>query len=64
MKAAAQASATAYLKSVFLAPNKAVFDIKQLPLDEYAFSLGLSAPPKLRFIKRTGKRTEEVRFLQ
>ena len=47
---------TAYLRSVFLSPNKAVFDVRKLPAEEYALSLGLSGAPKLRFIKRGGQK--------
>lgn len=56
----AQKCVTAYLKSVFLAPNKAVFDLGKLPVGEFAFSMGLSAPPKLRFVKKSGKKLQEV----
>ena len=56
----AQRCVTAYLRSVFLAPNRAVFDVNKLPIAEYASSMGLSAPPKLRFVKRAGKATQEV----
>jgi len=58
---AAQRCMTAYLRSVFLAPNKAVFDVRALPVEDYALSMGLSAPPKLRFIKKGGKGSQVVR---
>ena len=51
---------TAYLRSVFLAPNRAVFDINKLPIAEYALSMGLSAAPKLKFVNRAGRATQEV----
>lgn len=51
---------TAYLRSVFLAPNKAVFDVHKLPAEEYALSIGLSAPPKLRFIKKGGQKSKQA----
>ena len=56
----AQRSMTAYLRSIFLAPNKAVFDVHKLPSEEYALSIGLSAPPKLRFIKKGGQKSKQV----
>lgn len=59
----AQRSMTAYLRSVFLAPNKAVFDVRKLPTEEYALSLGLSGAPKLRFIKK-GSQAERMSSAQ
>ncbi len=40
-----------YIRSVHLMPNKEIFQVDQLPLDEYANSLGLAATPSLRFLK-------------
>jgi len=40
-----------YVRSVHLMPNKDVFQVDELPLDEYANSLGLAATPNLRFLK-------------
>jgi hypothetical protein len=37
---------------VFLQPNKAIFNVKQLPAEDYAQSLGLLTAPKLRFLKK------------
>ena len=50
----AQRSLIAYVRSVFLQPNKRVFDVTALPVGEYAQSLGLFAAPKLRFLKKVG----------
>ena len=55
LKSFAQSGLVAYARSVFLQPNKAVFDAGSLPLDEYAESLGLLAAPQLKFLKRVGK---------
>ncbi|MEW5308593.1 MAG: hypothetical protein WDW38_000538 [Sanguina aurantia] len=52
LKEFAQRSLTAYLRSMFLQPNKAVFDVTRLPITEYAHSLGLSSAPKLRFLRK------------
>ena len=52
----AQRALVAYVRSVFLQPNKAVFDASALPAAEYALSLGLTSVPKLRFLKRHGPR--------
>ena len=53
----AQRSLVSYLRSVFLQPNRAVFDVAALPAAEYAYSLGLPTAPKLRFLKRTGEKS-------
>lgn len=46
---------TSYLRSVHLAPNKPVFDVSKLPVEDFAASLGLVALPKLSFSsKRSG----------
>ena len=51
----AQRALVAYLRSIFLQPNKAVFRVAELPVEEYALSLGLSTLPRLRFLKRGAK---------
>ena len=50
----------AYLRSVFLQPNHAIFDVQKLPAAEYALSIGLPTAPKLRFLKHAGKQVKEV----
>ena len=40
-----------YLRSVYLMPNKEIFKVEELPLDEFAASLGLAATPSLKFLK-------------
>lgn len=55
-----QRALVAYLRSVFLQPNHAVFDVQKLPAAEYALSLGLPTAPKLRFLKNAGKQVKEV----
>jgi len=52
LKAQAQKAVVSYLKSVYLQPNKAVFDVAQLPVAAFAASLGLTNAPKLRFVTR------------
>ena len=54
MQELAQRALVAYVRSVFLQPNKAVFDASVLPATEFALSLGLTSVPKLRFLKRHG----------
>lgn len=50
----AQRAVTSYVRSLFLQPNRAVFDVSALPLAEYASAMGLLAAPKLRFLRRGG----------
>ena len=52
MKHWAQRSFICYLRSVHLQANKRVFNLRSLPTDEYALSLGLAQPPRIRFLKR------------
>ena len=52
MKHWAQRSFICYLRSVHLQGNKRVFNLHSLPTDEYARSLGLAQPPRIRFLKQ------------
>ena len=52
MKHWAQKSFISYMRSVHLQSNKDVFDVHVLPAKEYATSLGLVQPPKIRFLKK------------
>ena len=49
----------AYLRSIHLQKNKAIFKVQDLPVDRYAASLGLPGAPKIKFLKKggTGKNT-------
>ena len=47
-----------YVRSVHLMPNKDIFKVKDLPLDDFAVSLGLAATPNLRFLSKIKDRTE------
>ena len=40
-----------YLRSIYLMPNKEIFKVEELPLEEFATSLGLAATPSVRFLK-------------
>lgn len=55
MKHWAQRSLVSYVRSVFLQSNKKVFDVSALPVGEYSLSLGLSQPPRIRFLKKAKK---------
>ena len=51
-----------YLRSVYLMPNKDIFNIQDLPLDGFATSLGLASKPSLRFLKALkSKDRDEIR---
>lgn len=47
LKAGAQRAVSAYLRSVALQPNKAVFQLASIPASEYAASLGLATAPRV-----------------
>ncbi|XP_053334670.1 probable ATP-dependent RNA helicase DDX10 isoform X1 [Clarias gariepinus] len=59
-KERAQRCFVSYLRSVFLMKNKDVFDVFQLKLPEYATSLGLAVPPRVRFLNKAQKQKDEV----
>ena len=46
----------AYFKSVHLMKNKSIFKVKELPVHEFARSLGLAFPPRIRFLQRLEKK--------
>ena len=51
LKYLAQRAVVSYVRSVHLQPNKDVFDVDALDVEKYAHSMGLSNPPRLRFLK-------------
>lgn len=56
MQYLAQRAFTTYLRSVYLQRDKEVFDVEQLPIEEFSASLGLPLTPKIRFLNRKIKR--------
>jgi len=49
-----------YLRSIHLMPDKKIFTgVTDLPLEEYASSLGLASMPTVRFLKKLKNRDEE-----
>jgi ATP-dependent RNA helicase DDX10/DBP4 len=54
LKYLAQRAVVSYLRSVYLQPNKAVFDVDALDVEAYSHSMGLPNPPRLRFLKGGG----------
>ncbi|KAJ1934655.1 ATP-dependent RNA helicase dbp4, partial [Linderina pennispora] len=47
-----------YVRSVFLQKNKSVFDVEQLPLEEFAEALGLPGAPKIKFVKKSSAKNK------
>lgn len=41
-----------YVRSVHLKSNKDIFKVSELPLKEFAASLGLPGAPKVKFVKQ------------
>ena len=52
LKEFGQRAIIAYVRSVFLQPNKKVFDVTKMAVSEFAQSMGLMSAPKLRFLKK------------
>lgn len=59
LKESAQRAFQSYLKSTYLLKNKAVFDVFKLNTDEFAKSLGLAFPPRVRFLQRQLKMKQQ-----
>ncbi|KAF4043506.1 hypothetical protein GN244_ATG04204 [Phytophthora infestans] len=52
IKALAQKAFMSYVRSVYLQPDREVFDATALPLDAYAESLGLPGAPRMPFLSK------------
>jgi ATP-dependent RNA helicase DDX10/DBP4 len=52
IKASAQKAFMSYVRSVYLQPDRDVFDATALPLDEFAESLGLPGAPRMPFLSK------------
>ncbi|XP_073518536.1 probable ATP-dependent RNA helicase DDX10 [Phyllobates terribilis] len=52
LKERAQRCFVSYLRSVYLMKDKEVFDVFQLPLSQFARSLGLAVAPRVRFLQK------------
>lgn len=59
LKMSAQRAFIAYVKSVVLMKNKKIFQVDAINTDEYAKSLGLAMPPRIRFLQRMRKNQEK-----
>jgi ATP-dependent RNA helicase DDX10/DBP4 len=51
LKYLAQKSFTSYVKSIYVQKDKEIFHLDQLPLEEFATSLGLPGAPRIKFLK-------------
>ncbi|XP_021566482.1 probable ATP-dependent RNA helicase DDX10 [Carlito syrichta] len=61
LKERAQRCFVSYVRSVYLMKDKEVFDVSQLPVPQYARSLGLAVAPRVRFLQKMQKQpTEEL----
>lgn len=56
IKYLAQRAFVAYMRSIYLQRNKAIFDVTVLPAEEFALSLGLAGAPKIKFVKKAEKK--------
>jgi len=61
LKELAQKAFKTYLRSVHLQPNKVVFDARQLPMSDFAASLGLPKAPRVRFLEGGESGRDELR---
>ncbi|PVU88733.1 hypothetical protein BB559_005423 [Furculomyces boomerangus] len=53
-----QKSFISYVRSVYLQKNKNVFKVQELPIHEYAESLGLPGAPKIKFLQFGNKKPD------
>ncbi|KAH9310051.1 hypothetical protein KI387_037962 [Taxus chinensis] len=54
LKYMAQRAFVTYLRSIHLRPDKELFDVSKLPIEDFSASLGLPTAPRIRFLKRVG----------
>lgn len=59
VKALGQKAFMSYVRSVYLQPNRAVFDASALPLDEFALSYGLPGAPRMPFLSKLQEDQQE-----
>ncbi|KDP39119.1 hypothetical protein JCGZ_00876 [Jatropha curcas] len=51
-----------YIRSIYIQKDKEVFDVMQLPIDEFSASMGLPMTPKLRFLNQKIKGKKKVQI--
>lgn len=52
IKYLAQKAFVSYLRSIYLHKDKTIFKLSELPVDQYAESLGLPGAPKIKFLSK------------
>ncbi|KAI0319352.1 DEAD-domain-containing protein [Amylostereum chailletii] len=52
IKYLAQRAFVSYVRSIHLQKDKSIFNVTELPVDQYAASLGLPGAPKIKFLSR------------
>ena len=57
LKYLGQKAFVSYVRSIHLQKDKEIFKLKELPLEEYASSLGLPGAPKIKFLKGGNAKT-------
>lgn len=50
LRGVANRAVITYVKSVKKQKDKEIFDVKELPIDEFSKSIGLPFPPRMRFL--------------
>lgn len=60
LKYLAQKAFISYVRSIYLQPNKQVFNVKNVPLEAFSQSLGLASTPQVK-IKGTGETRKQLK---
>lgn len=60
LKYMAQRAFVTYLRSIHLRPDKEIFDVSKLPIEEFSVSLGLPTAPRIRFLKKSGSKLKNM----
>lgn len=61
LKYLGQKAFISYAKSVWLQPDKEIFKLKELPLEEFATSMGLPGAPRIKFLGTAQNQEEQKR---
>lgn len=60
LKYMAQRAFVTYLRSIHLRPDKEIFDVSKLPIEEFSVSQGLPTAPRIRFLKKSGSKLKNM----
>ncbi|RHZ80860.1 hypothetical protein Glove_131g79 [Diversispora epigaea] len=58
IKYLSQKAFISYMRSVHLQSDKSIFNVNELPAEEFSSSLGLSGTPKIKFTKKSGSKND------